>query len=296
MMRIACYYESRLGRNDGNPLFVWNSLKKRQEKKELEVDHLAPTDDTYLQGKYDAHIWCDWGEDGLGDYLPYKPVFPKQDGKNPIVYWPTDTHVNGASYDYRLSLAKKSDIVFTAQKITVEQFAKDGVNATWLPCAVEPQAYPKYNLASKHYDVCFIGNINSQHRIDALDKLFKTFPNFFYGKRLFEEAAHKYADSKICFNIALNNDINMRNFEVLGAGGFLLTNRLESLQELMQDGVHCVMYDSLEDAMMKAEYYINHDEEREKIARAGYEHVLANHTMDKRVDVILNAIKKFKGE
>jgi spore maturation protein CgeB len=126
--------------------------------------------------------------------------------------------------------------------------------------------------------------------------MFKEFPNFFFGQRLFEAAARVFADSKICLNIALNNDVNMRNFEVLGAGGFLLTSRVESLEGILTDGVHCMMYDNLEQAVEKAKYYLEHDEEREKIARAGYDHVIANHTIDHRVDVILEAINKFKGE
>jgi glycosyltransferase involved in cell wall biosynthesis len=295
-MRIAIYYESRLGRNDGNPLYVWNCLKKKQAKGLLEVDHLAPIGDKLIQGHYDAHIWCDWGEDGLRHVLPYTPVFPEKNGKDPIIYWPTDTHVSGDSYSYRLGIAKKSDIVFSAQKPAVEQFAKDGVNAIWLPCGVEPQAYPRYELLTKHNDVCFVGHINCEERVMALDRLFKEFPNFFFGQRQFEDCARIYADSKICFNIALNEDVNMRNFEVLGSGGFLLTSRVKALEELLTDGVHCVMYDNLDDMVEKAKYYLEHDEERDRIANAGYEHVIANHTIDHRVNVILDAINKFRRE
>lgn len=295
MLRIACLYESRLGRNDGNPLYVWHDLKKRQELKQIkEVNHLAPTGDLSLFGRFDAFIWSDWGEDGLTHILPYKPVFPKQNGIDPVVYWPTDTHVDGASYEYRLGLARQADIVYTAQKVTVDQFAKDGVVAKWLPCAVDPQAFPKYEKVSKHYDICFIGHINSQHRIDHLDRAFKEFPNFFYGQRFFEEAADKFADSKICLNVALNDDVNMRCFEVTGSGGFLLTNRIPSLEELFVDGKEIVMYDSMDDMIEKAKYYLEHDEEREAIAKAGYERAMRDHQMSMRVDVMLEDIKKFK--
>ena len=292
-MRIAIYYESRLGRNDGNPLYVWNALKKR---KGIEVDHLAPTDNVYTQGKYDAHIWVDWGEDVLEKMgvLPYKPIFPSKDGKNPIVYWTNDTHIEPEGFKYRMDCGKKADIFFMGQKPNIPAAQELGLNPIFMPCAVEPQAYPRYELASQHNDVCFVGHINGDKRIDALDRLFREFPNFFFGQRRFEEAARVYADSKVCFNIAITNDINMRNFEVLGAGGFLLTERVPYLEELFKDGVHCVMWDTLDDAIAKAKYYIEHDDERKKIAEEGYKHVIANHTIDHRVDVILNEIKKFK--
>ena len=288
-MRIATYYESRLHRNDGNPLYVWNSIKKRPEH---EIDHLVPNDTVKYLGQYDAHIWVDWGEDALGGMLPYVPEYPKRDGKNPVVYWASDTHLG---YDHRLARAKESDIVFVAQKDAVERFKADGVpNPIWLPHAVEPQAYPPFNLAAKTYDVAFVGHVSSDNRIEMLDRAFREFSNFFYGQRLFEEAARKYNEAKVCLNIAMKDDVNMRCFEVMGCGGFLLTDKIPSIQELFVDGVHCVLYDGLDDMVEKAKYYLEHEEAREKIAKAGQQHVLATHTIDCRVDVILNEIKKFK--
>ena len=116
------------------------------------------------------------------------------------------------------------------------------------------------------------------------------FPDFFfYGQRRFNEAAEKYAQSKICFNISMEDDLNMRTFEVMGSGSFLLTNWIPTIEDLFTDGKHLVLYRSLDEMVEKAKYYLAHDEERERIAQAGYEEVMANHTIDKRVDKILEA-------
>lgn len=45
MLRLAIWYENRLGRNDGNPLYVMASLKRMMEADLLEVDHLIPDGD-----------------------------------------------------------------------------------------------------------------------------------------------------------------------------------------------------------------------------------------------------------
>ena len=132
------------------------------------------------------------------------------------------------------------------------------------------------------------------NRIDALDRLFKEFPNFYYGQALFEDAAQKYCESKIVFNIAMKEDANMRLFETMATGSFLLTDRIPTIEELFTDGKHLVLYDSLDDMVDKARYYLEHDSEREKIALAGYEEVIKNHTIDKRVDVMMEEIKKFQ--
>lgn len=327
MLRIANYAENRLGRNDGNPLYVQACLKRMQyylgilaglgpneelecwfsngkedllakeaaqkfwdaEKTMIEVDRIYPTGDLSPFGIYDLNIHVDWGEDGLTGILPYTPLGTP----SPMAYWASDTHINngqlGDSYPYRLAVAKKARFVFCAQKRAVEEMRRDGIaNPIWLPHAVEPQAYPKFDILTKKYDVCFVGHVNSKNREEALDRLFAEFPNFYYGQQLFEAAARKYAESKICFNIAMTDDVNMRNFEIMATGSFLLTSYLPDFEDLgLIDGKHMVMYRSMDECIEKANYYARHDEEREKIAQAGYEEVIKNHTMQNRVDVIL---------
>lgn len=289
MLRLACYYESRLGRNDGNPLYVQACLKRMQAEGLLEVDHLAPFGDFEAHGQYDGHIWVDWGEDALTEILPYTPIYPPG---HPLIYWASDTHLG---YDHRLKCAKQADIVFCAQKQGALDMKRDGVpNPIWLPHAFEPQAYPKYELATKKYDVCFIGHINSQNRLEALDHLFKEFPNFFYGQRLFEEAARKFAESKIVFNISMKDDLNMRTFEAMGSGSFLLTDWNSTIEEFFKDGTHLALYRTQEEMVEKARYYLAHEEERERIALAGYEEVVKNHTISQRVGVMLSELGKLK--
>jgi len=298
-MRAAIYYDifPETGwRNDGNPVYVWAALKRRQEKGLLEVDHLAPKENANLFGAYDLNIDVDWGEDGLMSIIPYKLA----DIPKPNIYWASDTHLG---FDYRFEKAKKYDHVFCAQKQAVIDFEKLGVKAEWLPHAFEPQAYhdlensddagnPKpFSYANKNFDVSFVGHVNSPNRVDFLDRMFSEFPNFFFGQRRFQEAAMIYAKSKICLNVAMKEDLNMRCFEVMGAGGFLLTDYVPYMEELFEDGKHLVLYRSLEEAVDKAKYYLAHDSEREKIAQAGHEEVMAKHTIDHRVDKMLSKIQ-----
>lgn len=325
MLRIANFCENRLGRDDGNPLYVQACLKRMQyyltklsglgedpklkawladgkedpraeaaakefwekHKEIIEVDLIAPTGDLSPFGKYDLNLHIDWGEDGLTGVLPYQVM----ETPHPFAYWASDTHLG---YKYRLETARKADFAFVAQKRAQEEFKRDGVNAIWLPHAVEPQAYPKFDLATKKYDVCFVGHVNSKNREDALDRLFAEFPNFYYGQQLFEHAARKYAESKIVFNISMLDDLNMRTFEVMATGSLLLTNWIPTIEEFFQDGTHLALYRSEEEMIDKAKYYIAHDDEREKIAQAGYEAVMANHTIQHRVDRILTEHMKTK--
>lgn len=331
MLRIATVYESRLGRNDGNPLYVTACLKRMQfygdiaagraENKDLlpwlgtddgkkwnedpraeasamklfemygeslEADHIYPTGDISMFGSYDLNIDTDWGEDGLTGYLPYKPF----ETPRPSAVWNSDTHLG---YDYRLEKSKRSDFVFCAQKRAVEDMKRDGVsNPIWLPHAVEPLAYPRQHNFTKHHDVCFVGHVNSKNREDALNRLFSEFPNFDYGQALFEQAAIRFGNSKIVFNISMLDDINMRTFEIMATGSLCMTNWIPTIEELFTDGKNIVLYRSEDEMIDKAKYYLAHDDERERIAQAGYEEVMARHTIQHRVDVILSEFMKTK--
>ena len=90
----------------------------------------------------------------------------------------------------------------------------------------------------------------------------------------YDEAPLVYYNSKINLNMTLKDietGIPLRALEILGSGGFLLTNWQQEIAECFTDGEELVMYESVEDAIMKAEYYLKHEDERIRIARNGYE-------------------------
>jgi spore maturation protein CgeB len=190
-------------------------------------------------------------------------------------------------YDYRLAKAREFDLVFCNQMRAVEEFRRDGVPARLLPHAVEPKAYPNKPAAIKKYDVGFVGFVTFEKRALMLDRIFKEFPNFWYGQRFFEECAEIYRKSRIVFNAAAVDDINMRCFEATAAGSFLLTEWVPTLSACFEDGKHVVTYKTMDEAVEKARYYLAHEEEREQIARAGMEHTLSHHTYGHRVKEVL---------
>lgn len=284
--RVAIYYENRLGRSDGFPIYAWNLLRERED---IEVVHLIPNGDYEKFGKFDAHIVIDWGEDGLTNMLPYKVVYPE-----PFTYFASDTHLG---YDYRLSIAKKAEHVFVAQKEGCKRMIKDGIDAHLLYHGVEPRAFPAEPKAIKKYDVCFVGHLVSNERIDFLDRAFEEFPNFWFGTRLSryikqeqgvaDDCADIFKKSKVVLNPPTKGDVNMRVFEALSTGSLLITQRVPGIEDMFKDGKHLALYDTTDEAIVKIKYYIEHEEEQEKIAQAGMEEVLKKHTYKHRLDEML---------
>ena len=286
-MRIATFYPVSFGRNDGAPLYFTIALRNMGH----EVIHFTTEDTKDLEtyGKFDLYLWVDHGEDGLP--IPYKQI---EKLPSPSVYIPCDTHITEKGRDYRFNKALNFDYVFFNQKRGMDEYLEthpEKKDTTfWLPCAVEPLAYPNTPVAIKKYDVGFVGFVTFEKRALALDRMFKEFPNFWFGQKLFEEAAEIYRKSRIIFSSAAVDDIQMRTFEGTATGSFLLTEWVPHLDELFEDGKHLVTYKTLDEAVEKAKYYLEHESERETIAKAGMEHTLANHTYEVRAKKILSIV------
>lgn len=313
--RHAIWYDNRHGRNDGPPLYYCNQLKKLEN---VEVMHLLPDGDTERYGKFDYHWWVDWGEDAvIGREKALALRVPDDGGKT--IYVASDTHLDDG---YRFEKAKQFEYVFFNQRHARDEYLNGEHDSLgyrnnkgllqailYLPHAAEPLAYPRFEILKK-YDLCFIGHIQEYHkgnginmpRIDVLDYMFKQFPNFYFGTRnasapernMFEDAAKSFCQSRIVFNISIGNDVNMRFFETLMTGSFLLTNRIPELASVeaygFKENVHYVAYESLEEAVQRAKYYIEHEEEREAIAKAGYEQALKTGTYKARIEEILKIV------
>lgn len=97
--------------------------------------------------------------------------------------------------------------------------------------------------------------------------------------------------SKINLNITLRSiktGIPQRVFDILGSGGFLISNYQPELLDLFEPNVDLVMYESTNDLIEKIDFYLNHESERLSIAKHGQETVEKHHTYNQKVNHILN--------
>lgn len=79
--------------------------------------------------------------------------------------------------------------------------------------------------------------------------------------------------SKINLNMSLKiiqSGISLRLLDIMGAGGFVLSNYQIELAEYFENEKEVVMYESIEDAYDKATFYLTHDDIRTTIAQNGY--------------------------
>lgn len=99
--------------------------------------------------------------------------------------------------------------------------------------------------------------------------------------------------SKINLNFTIPNiksGIPLRIWDVLGCGGFLLTNYQAEIPYYFKEGEDLVCFDGLEDLCEKVGYYLEHEEERKRIAWNGYHKVREKHSYIERIHTILDTV------
>ncbi len=99
--------------------------------------------------------------------------------------------------------------------------------------------------------------------------------------------------SRINLNIttrSIQTGLSLRNFDICGCGGFLMTNYQEELPELYEPGTEAEYFSSAEELVDKCAYYLEHEEERAAIARRGYERTVSSHSYEIRIAGMIRLI------
>ncbi len=89
---------------------------------------------------------------------------------------------------------------------------------------------------------------------------------------------------------AIRTGLPQRVWDILGCGGFLITNDQAEIPQYLVPGEHLVVYHDMEELCDMVRYYLLHEEEREQIAMAGYEEVKNHHSVSQRALEIIKTI------
>lgn len=137
---------------------------------------------------------------------------------------------------------------------------------------------------SKHYRV----NVYSNSDVSDLLRI-----QYCGSVDYWSEMPKVFRMSKINLNFTIPNiksGIPLRIWDVLGCGGFLLTNYQAEIPYYFNEGEDLVCFDGLEDLCEKVGYYLEHEEERKRIAWNGYRKVREKHSYIERIRTILDTV------
>ncbi len=109
----------------------------------------------------------------------------------------------------------------------------------------------------------------------------------------YDNMPYVFKCSKINLNISLRsikNGIPLRCMDILGAGGFLLSNFQADFLEHFIPDEDFVYFESKEDLLQKCDYYLEHEDKRKEIAHNGYEKAKQFHNYETRLQEILEIV------
>ena len=204
------------------------------------------------------------------------------------------------------------DDYFSYSKKTVDILVSRGVRARYMPHAFNPTIFfPQKN--EKIYDIVFVGAW-SPWRDEVLKKAFDLTKNIrifgpkwasrstipkavlmaaYGGECLSERAVNDlYSQAKIVLNASrahMSSGLNLRFFEVLGAGALLLSDTAPEIGFHFQPGRDLMVFDSLDDLGVKVTHLLANKELRERISASGYQAVYPTYTYFSLATKIINS-------
>lgn len=144
---------------------------------------------------------------------------------------------------------------------------------TWIPYGWYPPIHKYISNTHMAYDVVFSG-LQYDHRKTALEAMQAAGLNVLTTLGLvYDEYVQVYNSGLIAFNWSSKNDLPARFWEGMAMGRLVLTNKVPDMALLphLKDGVHYVTFDSVENAVEKAKYYVENPLLARKIGLAAME-------------------------
>lgn len=213
---------------------------------------------------------------------------------------PFPTALYSADYQTRRAtfepLVPLFDYIFLTNYDVVREVSAHHPQVHWCPPGCDPEVHFAVEGVQKEYEVGIVGSANPSYpdrmrRLRELSRRYKT--NDFFQAYPREQIREIYSRSKIVVNLAPQGipTFQFRILEAMACGSLLITDRSDSGPErLFRDREHFVLCDS-HPAMIEAiDYYLVHEEERHRIARAGQELVVSQHRYQDRIQQILRVI------
>jgi spore maturation protein CgeB len=241
-----------------------------------------------------------------------------------LVNWATDDPFNRADSSRELvkSIPLYDLYVCTKKDIMNDVRAAGCANVAYVRFGYKPEVHfpetPATDEERERFacDVMFVGGCDA-HRVAYFGALVRAMPDVklrLYGAywervRSLRPYAQGFAvardyrlavgGAKIAVNLvrrANRDDHVMRTFEIPACGGFMLTERSSTHEELFRDEQEAGFFGSPDELVAKVRNYLARDEDRVRIAAAGHRKItLGHHTYGDRLAEIIEAAQAVRG-
>lgn len=209
------------------------------------------------------------------------------------------------------------DLVISSLPNFVDYFRSLGLRSELHRFAFEPAVSLRLKSRDADLSISFVGSVSPSHQTRVLllehlcsrlelnvwgqgiDRLPQdsTIRSRYMGTAWGIEMYQTLQRSKVTLNhhisVAGSFANNMRLFEATGVGTLLITDWKVNLHEMFDPGKEVVVYRTTEECAELILYYLQHDDERKAIARAGQQRTLGGHTYYQRMRELVDTLERY---
>jgi hypothetical protein len=199
------------------------------------------------------------------------------------------------TYPSHIETTNHSDLVLTTDLRCTWEYKRRGINAHWFNSWCDEEIfYPDDRETTLGVVTTMFG-----HRGGLEDAMTRSLGEK-YTKRnglKDKENGEFYRDGKIVFQQSRFGEITRRIFEGMGSRKLVFANYLHpdtGIYELFRQREDIIYYGSDEECVELLNYFLENEEERERIANNGYNKIIEHHTAKKRTEKVLELAEKLK--
>jgi len=225
-----------------------------------------------------------------------------------ICMWNVDTRNTIEEWSHLFPLIRACDHHFVVAYNLIPKWKAINPNTHWLPQGLQDEVYDRpekitdADRARYSCDVSFAGSCTGYHKwrkpyLNAIDEMGLDFKLWGCREiaRVYNEEHNKMAAlSKINFAYSgwINNGryVSVRNFKIMGAGGFLLKYRGMDVDMICPPDT-LDYYSTIPELKEKILYWLAHEKERKERAERAYKWVHENATYTHRIQQALEYMR-----
>lgn len=243
--------------------------------------------------------------DAVVHFNPFLPLHPTAQN---ILYlqnaFPKEEYPGGTVGVFHKIKDRFDGHIYTSSRL--KKACGDGVVVEF---ATDPEFFTPQPAGRYDFTVSFVGNgirspyINQRYIAPALPFDLVIYGNMWeypfsevwLGKLPMPDLPILYSDCLINLNAHITqhaelDTINLRIYDILACGGFVLSDHVDSLADTFGDIVPIT--DGYEDEWAKISYYLSNDEARKEKAEEGRKLVISNHSYKQRMDVVAKYLQE----
>lgn len=207
-------------------------------------------------------------------------------------------------------IGKHIDTTIFSDESGIWDLRSKDISADFLHVGYDNMIFRSEGTRGEYGDIVFLGNNYStdqnfhltKKRIDMIDCLkdeygdsFKVYGNgwkYNDGNLMYREykEAECYRSCKIAINIShfdIERYTSDRIFRIMGCGAFCLSKWYPGIEKDFVDGKHLRVWKDFDELKTLINYYLEHEDERNSIALAGYKYVTETATWTHRMKTII---------